>query len=113
MADERYPRATLALKVVTPLITVAGILVGLHKFQTGEESERMRDHEQARRADEIAYRRALWEKRRDTYASIGDVVGQIAASVNDSGSFDAAVKKFDALYWGGMVLVEDPPVAAA
>ena len=125
MAEEHFPRATLAIKALAPVLTVVGLLVGLHKFyaqetesrerdQKAEDNLRERERQQLTASDELNYRRALWEKRRDTYASIGEVVGQIAAAVDDDQkTFNAAVKRFDTLYWGGMVLVEDPPVETA
>jgi hypothetical protein len=89
------------LGIVAPILTVAGILIGVWQFNVGE----------ARKA-EYEHASKLWLQRVDTYTSVAKLAGKIA-SAPDEASFKHAVDDFMSNYWGDMILVEDPPVEKA
>lgn len=101
MDEETKRRWEVWLGIVGPLLTVAGILIGVWQFNVGE----------ARKA---AYEHAskLWLLRLETYTSVAKLAGKIATASDDQ-SFSKAVDEFMSAYWGDMILVEDRNVEEA
>jgi len=105
------------LGVLAPVITVAGILVGVYQFNTGERNRVYLENELLIKKDEIDFRRKLWLEKLDTYRSIVTLAGKVVSTTDaepfDGKSFDMLLSQFRAAYWGQGVFVEDPDVATA
>lgn len=102
---------------LSPIITVAGILVGVWQFNAGERNRVVLENELLAKKDEIEFHRKLWLEKLDTYRSIVTLAGKIAATANaepfDRKSFDALFSQLTAAYWGQSIFVEDRDVADA
>jgi hypothetical protein len=118
--DEATKRTwDVRLGIFGPIITVAGILVGVWQFNAGEDARRK--SEQAARLDQIhlemrkdalEYRRLLRQQQLQTYNTVTTLAGQIAVAP-DGPARQTATQTFEAAYWGAMVMVEDPAVQQA
>ncbi len=109
MDEATKHRWDVGLGIITPVLTVAAIVWGVWKFTT----EQTHQTELLVRSNTIEFERNLWKQQLDTYASIADVVGQIATNAEDGAALKEPVKKFKSLYWGAMILVEDEAVEEA
>lgn len=89
------------LGIVGPIITVAGVLVGVWQYIDGEERKAAYEHASR-----------LWTKRLETYSEVAKQAGRIAAPSSPE-SAKAAFDEFMSLYWGEMILIEDPEVEGA
>ncbi len=98
------------LAVLGPVLTVAGLLVGVWQFNAGERNRVELENQLLREKDTIEFKRKLWLDRVATYRSIAELAGGIAASDKKDKEFAVLVQKFRASYWGLMILVEDPAV---
>ncbi|MBN9662245.1 MAG: hypothetical protein J0H49_28870 [Acidobacteria bacterium] len=107
MTEERKRVWDVWFGVLGPIITVAGILVGVWQFNTGERNRVELANRLLREKDTIEFKRKLWLDRVTTYRSIAELAGGIAASEKKDKDFLALVQKFRASYWGLMILVED------
>jgi hypothetical protein len=70
--------------IAGPLLTVAGILVGVWQFNVGEENRRVLEHDSAVQKDEIEFRRKLWLERLNAYRSIAELAGEVVVHADDS-----------------------------
>jgi hypothetical protein len=86
------------LGIAAPILTVVGILVGIHQFNAGEAHK-----------NTIEFERKLWLERLDAYRSIAQLSGKIVTHANDK-DFGDLVQQFTAAYWGTMIFVEDKDV---
>jgi hypothetical protein len=86
------------LGIIAPILTVVGILVGVHQFNVGEANK-----------NTIEFERKLWLERLAAYRSIAQLAGKIVTHANDK-DFGDLVQQFTAAYWGTMILVEDKDV---
>jgi len=109
MDENTKRRWDVILGIVTPILTIVGVLVGVWKF-TAEQAQQT---ELMVRSNAIEFERNLWKQQLDTYAKIADIVGRIASNAEDLKALAELVKEFQSLYWGAMILVEDESVEAA
>jgi hypothetical protein len=112
--DEETKRGwDVRLGIVAPILTVAGLLVGVWQFNQGEENKTKLEYRLLAEKDKIDFQRKLWLERLSTYKSIAEQAGKIATTDKDDKSFKVLVQGFDASYWGMMIFVEDPGVERA
>jgi hypothetical protein len=97
------------LGILAQVLAVLGVVWGIWKFT----SEQTHQTEQTIRSNSIEFERSLWKEQLTAYAKIADVVGRIAASVDDPVRLKEAITQFRTEYWGAMVLAEDEAVEAA
>jgi hypothetical protein len=83
------------IKIIAPLITVAGLLIGVWQF-TAQQTYN----------DKMEFKRKVWEKRLDAYSEMADVMSKIVTEDNQFKK-DSLGKKFEQLYWGKLPLFED------
>jgi hypothetical protein len=100
----------IGLGIMAPLLTIAGILVGVWQFNRGEENRTRLEYQLLDRKDKIEFQRKLWLERLETYKSIANLAGRIATVGKQDKEFQNDVHNFDVAYWGLMILVEDPAV---
>lgn len=98
----------VAFGVAAPIITALGIIIGVLEFNAGERNKITQEYAALERKDQIDFERKLWLDRVSAYHDIADIAGTLAASTDDPVAFRKEAKKFDAAYWGLMILVEDP-----
>lgn len=103
----------VGLGIVAPVVTVAGLLIGVWQFNQGEENKTKLEYRLLAEKDKIDFQRKLWLERLSTYKSIAEQAGKIATTDKDDKSFKGLVQTFDASYWGMMIFVEDPGVERA
>lgn len=117
MDEEKKRSWDVWLAGLSPVITVAGILVGVWQFNSGEQNRVVLENELLTKKDEIEFHRKLWLEKLDTYRSIVILAGKIAAATNsdhlDQKNFDALLSQLTAAYWGQSIFVEDRDVADA
>jgi hypothetical protein len=109
MTEERYRRYELILKALAPVLTVAGILLGVWEFQAGERNQRERDLRSIAIQDSLEFKRKIWEQQLSVYRDLSNTIGQIASSTNTA-AFGTAAAKFEEMYWGAAVFTEDREV---
>lgn len=103
----------VTLGIVAPILTVAGLLVGVWQFNQGEENKTRLEYQLLEKKDKIEFQRKLWLERLSTYKSITEQAGKIATTDKGDKAFKGLVQNFDASYWGMMIFVEDPAVERA
>jgi oligoendopeptidase F len=113
MDEESKRKWDVGLGVAAPILTVAGLLVGVSQFNRGEENRTNLEYQLLERKDKIDFRRKLWLERLSTYKSIAEQAGKIASADKKKKRFKDDVQNFDASYWGLMIFVEDPSVEKA
>ena len=63
--------------------------------------------------DALEFKRNIWKKQQEAYEDIGNAVSAVVNSTNESSSFNENVRRFQDLYWGKVVLVQDDSVEIA
>jgi len=101
MEDSTKRSWDVGLGIVGPILTVAGILIGVWQFNVGESRKAAYEHATK-----------LWQQRVDTYSAVAKLAGKIAAPPDDK-TFQQSVNEFMSAYWGDMILVEDANVEKA
>jgi len=107
MNEDQKRKWDVSLGIVAPILTVAGILVGVWTFIEGEQNRTRLEYEMLARQSAVDFQRTLWKEQLDTYREISKLAGQIAAHDGDSARFKQLVNEFHTLYWGTMILIED------
>ena len=109
----------VSLGVLTPVLTVAGVLVGVWQFNVGEDHRRQLEQESSLeqvkleiKKGDLGYQRLLRQNRLQTYINVATLAGQIAATPRGA-KWNAAAQAFESAYWGTMVMVEDEKVQQA
>jgi hypothetical protein len=113
MTEESYRKWDLAVKVVAPILTVAGIIIGVWQFSRDQSAQLERQYALIAQNDRLEFKRKTWEKQLEVYSKIGDVVGRIAGADLSKDKLLREVEQFDSLYWGNMIHVEDSAVEQA
>jgi hypothetical protein len=113
MDEETKRRWDVRLGIVAPILTVAGLLVGVWQFNRGEENKTRLEYELLDRKDKIDFERKLWLERLSVYKTIAETAGKIATTDKSDKKFKDSVEAFDASYWGQMIFVEDAAVEKA
>ena len=109
MNEENYRRWDIAVKIVGPVLTVAGILIGAWQFTTEQAAQMQRLHDQTVAGDKAEFKHRTWEKQAEVYSKISNIAGRIAASPDksDKAKFNKEVNEFNNLYWGALIYVKD------
>lgn len=113
MNEDSKRKWDVGLGIVAPILTVAGLLVGVWQFNRGEENRTRLEYQLLERKDTIDFHRKLWTDRLSTYRSIAEQAGKIVTTDKKDKRFKDYVQAFDASYWGLMIFVEDPAVEKA
>jgi hypothetical protein len=113
MDDESKRTWDVRLGLVAPVLTVAGLLVGVWQFNRGETDRTQLEYQLLEKKDKIDFQRKLWLERLSTYKSIAEQAGKIATTDKNDKRFKEYVQSFDASYWGLMIFVEDASVEQA
>jgi hypothetical protein len=103
------------LGIVAPILTVAGILVGVWQFNRGENNRVKLENELVIKKDTVEFQRKLWLNRLETYKAMITLAGNIVAAAEDKKTGDAAFdqlwRDLTASYWSQSIFVEDDDVA--
>jgi len=110
MTEERKRVWDATLGVVTPLVTIAALLLGVWQFNRGEQNKTKLEHQLLSERDTLEYRRKLFEERLSGYRNLADLAGRIAAHENKDKKLQALMESFLAQYWGLVILTEDKEV---
>jgi hypothetical protein len=113
MTEEAKRSWDVWLGVVAPLVTVAGLLVGVWQFNRGEENKTHLEYSLIAQKDTLEFQRKLWLDRVSTYRSVAEIVGKIAAHPTKDAKLQELKESFDGAYWGLMILVENKDVEKA
>src|ERR1700744_5342038 len=98
MNEETKRSWDVGLSIAAPILTVAGLLVGVWQFNQGEENKTKLEYRLLAEKDKIDFQRKLWLERLSTYKSIAEQAGKIATTDKDDKSFKGLVQTFDASY---------------
>lgn len=118
---EASTRIELAAKIIAPLITIAGILVGVMQFNKGQENLQRKELEQRQfelRKMQIGNQfeaiARFKEIQATKYKEATETISNIIYSDDyQSAAFKKALKRFWQLYWVELSAVEDAQVEAA
>ena len=116
MDEDRKRSWDVRLGVVSPIVTIVGLLIGVWQFNTGEENRVKLENQLLIHKDTIDFKRKLWQEKLDTYRNLVVLAGKITAVVGqsvDHAKLDPLAQDLTAAYWGQSVFVEDPEVAEA
>ncbi len=115
MNEETYRRWDITAKFIAPILTVAGILVGVWQFSTEQSAQLQRQRDQIATGDKLDFKRRIWEKQLAVYSRLSNVVGKIASAryKNNKEKFGKDIDEFYGIYWGDMVYVKDDRVEQA
>ena len=113
MTEEKKRRWDVWLGILTPILTIAGLLVGVWQFNRGEENKTHLEYDLIAKKDDVEFQRKLWLDRVTTYRAVAEIVGKIAAHPANDAKFQGLRESFDGAYWGLMILVEDKDVEKA
>jgi hypothetical protein len=111
--EERKRTWDVSLAIVSPIITVIGLLIGVWQFNRGEENKVRLEYELIQKKDRVDFRRKIWLEQLATYHTIADTAGKIASSTGDKKKLEGLTKDFTTAYWGLAIFVEDRQVQQA
>lgn len=91
----------VGIGLLTPVIAIAGLLVGIWQFSSGQE-----------KAAEAAFARELFLRKLEACSSLAGVVSEVLTeSANRSATqLDEQTRGFEHAFWGNMILFADPTV---
>lgn len=107
MTEDQKRIWDVGLGIVAPVLTVAGILVGVWSFIEGDKNKTRLEYKLLAQQSAINFQRELWKEQLNTYKEISKLAGQIAAHDGNANQFKKLVSQFRTLYWGLMILIED------
>jgi hypothetical protein len=113
MTEDRKRVWDLVLGIAAPMLTVAGLLVGVWQFNRGEENKARLESNLLRDRDNLEYRRKLLDQRLSVYHNVVDLAGRIAAHEARDKKLGELTESFMTQYWGLMILVEAKDVEKA
>jgi hypothetical protein len=113
MDDATYKTWDLRLKIIAPILTIAGLLIGVWQFTKGQSAQLERQYQLSAESDRMEFKRRVWEKQQEAYMKISSVVGRIASGNQSKEELMKDIIAFDSLYWGEMIYVEDKTVEQA
>ena len=106
--SNRVERVIKFIPLITTLIAIGGFWFTVHQYnaQQAAASDKVREER------EKSLKAPLWEKRLNYYFQATEVAATIATS-KDQTSREKAEAKFKELYYGPLVIIEDPAVESA
>lgn len=113
MTEEAYRKWDVAAKIIAPILTVAGILVGVWQFSAEQREQLKRQSIMLSENDKLDFKRRMWEKQLEVYTKVNNIVGKIATSNQNDKKLLAEIDNFYSLYWGDMIYVKDEAVEKA
>lgn len=113
MNEETYRKWDIGLKIVAPILTVAGLLIGVWQFSREQAAQLERQYQLIAENDRNEFKRKAWEKQLDVYTKVSGVVGRIASGDQSKDQMKKDIDQFNSLYWGDMIYVEDEAVEKA
>ena len=113
MKEDTYRRWDITVKAIAPLVTIAGLLIGVWQFSRGQAVQLEREYKLLAEKDRLEFKQRTWEKQLEVYTKVTNVVGRIAGENLSDSELKKSIGEFDSLYWGDMLYVEDKAVADA
>ena len=92
MDEARKRKWDITLGMFGPVLTVAGILVGVWQFNAGERNRTNLEYQLIEKKDLTEFRRKLWLERLSSYKSVAGLAGEIAAYPKPDNKFDQLVR---------------------
>jgi hypothetical protein len=71
------------LGIAAPLLTVAGLLVGVWEFNRGERNRVVLENQLLLQKDTIEFQRKLWLEKLDAYRALVILAGKIASAAGE------------------------------
>lgn len=99
MQEQQYKLFDIIIKGLGFFATALSIYFGLSNF-----------NKQQAAASELEFNRNFWRKQTEVYSSVCKNAGTLVANIGNPHLFEQQKKEFLGLYYGEMVLVEDPQV---
>lgn len=94
-------------RIVTIIISIATILIGIHQFNRGQRSNLKFEYERIRMNDSVNFQNRLWENKLKVYTVISKSIGEIISIKKNMMLNDSSIKRFEMVYYGESILVED------
>ncbi len=102
-------RVAQFIPVITTLVAIGGLWWNVNQFNIQQRANSLRDGQTRER--EI--KKAFWEKQMALYIEASDAAAKIATLPVGRKDREKAEERFQQLYWGPLVLVEDEGVKDA
>jgi hypothetical protein len=113
MDGNRYRTYDLWAKFLAPVLTAAGMLLSVCQFNRQQAVQLERELHLIDRNNASEFRRRRWEKQRDVYIKLSNVLGRISMEGRPKEELSKDIDEFFALYRGELALVQDPQVRTA
>jgi hypothetical protein len=117
MDEESKRKWDVRLGIVSPILTVAGVLIGVLQFNAGEQNKVRLANELQSHKDVVEFQRKLWLEKLDAYKSLVALAGKIAAAADQHDEHPTAKpaiedlwRELTAAYWGQSLFMEDQNV---
>lgn len=103
MTELRLKRSEIRWSAFGTLLTALTIIIGVIQYTLQQSHE-----------NTMEFKRSVWNKQMEVYTQACRYAGIIANNADTSDTlYKSNVKAFGALYWGEMIIVEDPAVEKA
>lgn len=113
MSEEAFRLWDTICKVFGPILTVAGLLVGIHQFNTEQANSRFRELDLLARNDRLEFKRKTWERQNTAYIEVAKTIGSLIAVIDQAEKRNKVAEQFETLYWGIAILNQDDTVREA
>jgi hypothetical protein len=110
MTEEGHRWWDTLTKVLAPFLTIVGLIIGVVQFAHEQHDLRERELQILAKNDALEFKRRIWERQLNTYMNTAQAAGQISVLADQPQKLKAAADRFETLYWGNIILVEDPGV---
>jgi hypothetical protein len=88
-------KVDVIIKIITPLITIAGIYIGAWEFTN-----------QQRNNDRQEFKRKIWERQLDAYTELTSLAGNILSRQDEDTAVKRLAKEFDLVSWSNISLID-------
>ena len=102
MQEHTYKTIDITIKGLGFVLTALSIYFGLSNFNRQQAA-----------AAELEFNRNFWKKQTEVYAEVCRNAGTLAVVIDNDSLFEEKKRQFLTLYYGEMVMVEDPVVDSA
>lgn len=97
--------------LTSALFAGLSILASVGIYLHGNSAAIQKQHELIAAQSRTDYERQLWDELRATYKALAQILGLMAAELEANGEISPSTRgRFDAAYWGTLILVETDEV---
>jgi hypothetical protein len=110
MEQEIHNKWDIRAKFITLVLTIVTVFVGICQFNREQRNIVILQYKLLAANDSIKAVNRLWEQKIQVYSDIGTSVGSILSCRQQDTVLDNQIQKFEILYYGEALIVEDSSV---